>query len=39
MLLTANPIGSVGSHAAMHVSAAAQIYETGVRLPPPAEAD
>jgi hypothetical protein len=39
MLLTANPIGSVGSHAAMHVSAAAHIYETGVRLPPPAKAD
>jgi hypothetical protein len=38
MLLTANPIGSVASHAAMHVSAAAHIYETDVRLPPPAAA-
>ena len=39
MLLTANPIGSVGSHAAMHVSATAHIYETDVRLPPSVEAE
>lgn len=39
MLLTANPIGSITAHSAMHVSGAAHIYETEVRLPPPAKAD
>lgn len=39
MLLTANPIGSVASHSAMHVSAAAHIYEADVRLPPRTEAE
>jgi hypothetical protein len=34
MLLTANPIGSVADHAAMHVSAVLHTYETDVRLPP-----
>lgn len=38
MLLSANPIGSVADHAAMHISAVAHEYETGVRLPPPAKA-
>jgi hypothetical protein len=38
MLLTANPIGSIADHAAMHISAVAHSYETEVRLPPPAEA-
>jgi hypothetical protein len=38
MLLTANPIGSVADHAAMHVASVAHIYETDVRLPPPASA-
>jgi hypothetical protein len=39
MLLTANPIGSVADHAAMHVSAVAHEYETDVRLPPATDAD
>lgn len=39
MLLTANPIGSVLDHAAMHVSAVAHDYETEVRLPPATSAD
>ena len=39
MLLTANPIGSVADHAAMHMSAVAHSYETEVRLPPPAQAE
>jgi hypothetical protein len=39
MLLSANPIGSVADHAAMHISAVAHNYETEVRLPPPAAAD
>ena len=34
MLLSANPIGSIADHAAMHVSAVAHTYETDVRLPP-----
>jgi hypothetical protein len=38
MLLTANPIGSVADHAAMHVASVAHIYETEVRLPPPTKA-
>jgi hypothetical protein len=38
MLLTANPIGSVADHMAMHISAVAHTYETDVRLPPPAKA-
>ena len=33
MLLSANPIGSVADHAAMHISAVAHSYETEVRLP------
>ena len=39
MLLSTNPIGSIADHIAMHVSAVAHIYETDVRLPPPAVAD
>lgn len=38
-LLTTNPVGSVLSHAGMHVSAVAHEYETEVRLPPQTEAD
>ena len=38
MLLTANPIGSVVDHAAMHVAAVVHSYETDVRLPPATEA-
>jgi hypothetical protein len=38
MLLTANPIGSVADHMAMHISAVAHTYETDVRLPPPTTA-
>jgi hypothetical protein len=38
MLLSTNPIGSIADHAAMHISAVARTYETGVRLPPPATA-
>lgn len=38
MLLSANPIGSVVDHMAMHVSAVAHTYETHVRLPPPTKA-
>jgi hypothetical protein len=38
MLLTANPIGSIADHAAMHVASVAHIYETEVRLPPPTTA-
>lgn len=34
MLLSANPIGSIADHAAMHISAVAHTYETDVRLPP-----
>jgi hypothetical protein len=39
MLLSANPLGSIADHVAMHVSAVAHDYETEVRLPPPAAAD
>jgi hypothetical protein len=39
MLLSANPLGSIADHAAMHVSAVAHAYETEARLPPPAAAD
>lgn len=38
MLLSANPLGSIADHAAMHMSAVAHSYETEVRLPPPAKA-
>jgi hypothetical protein len=38
MLLSANPIGSIADHAAMHISAVAHSYETEVRLPPPTKA-
>jgi hypothetical protein len=34
MLLSANPIGSVADHMAMHVSAVVHEYDTEVRLPP-----
>jgi hypothetical protein len=34
MLLSANPIGSIADHAAMHISAVAHSYETEERLPP-----
>ncbi len=34
MLLTANPIGSVADHMAMHISAVVHEYDTEVRLPP-----
>jgi hypothetical protein len=33
-LLTANPVGSILTHAGMHVAAVAHEYETEVRLPP-----
>lgn len=39
MLLSANPIGSIVDHAAMHIAAVAHNYETEVRLPPPTKAD
>ncbi|HEY7149513.1 MAG TPA: hypothetical protein VH420_08710 [Gaiellaceae bacterium] len=38
MLLSANPIGSIADHAAMHIAAVRHTYETDVRLPPPASA-
>jgi hypothetical protein len=38
MLLSANPIGSIADHMAMHVSAVAHSYETEVRLPPATDA-
>jgi hypothetical protein len=38
MLLSANPIGSVADHIAMHVSAVQHEYNTEVRLPPPTKA-
>jgi hypothetical protein len=38
MLLSANPIGSIADHMAMHVSAVAHTYGTEVRLPPPTRA-
>lgn len=39
MLLTANPLGSVASHSAMHVAAVAHEYEGETRLPPQTDAD
>ena len=39
MLLSANPIGSIADHAAMHISAVAHSYETEVRLPPATAVD
>lgn len=39
MLLTANPIGSVVDHSAMHVAAVIHEYEGDTRLPPQTEAD
>ena len=38
MLLTANPIGSVADHSAMHVAAVVHEYEGDTRLPPQADA-
>lgn len=38
MLATANPIGAVVAHAAMHTAAVAHAYETPVFLPPETEA-
>ena len=38
MLLSANPIGSVADHMAMHISAVRHEYNTEVRLPPPTKA-
>ena len=38
MLLTANPIGSVADHMAMHISAVQHEYNTEVRLPPATKA-
>jgi hypothetical protein len=38
MLLSANPLGSVADHMAMHISAVQHEYNTEVRLPPPAKA-
>ena len=38
MLLTANPIGSIADHMAMHISAVTHEYNTEVRLPPPTRA-
>ena len=38
MLLTANPIGSVVDHSAMHVAAVVHEYEGDTRLPPQTEA-
>lgn len=37
MLLSANPIGSVIDHSAMHIAAVIHSYETEVRLPPATE--
>jgi hypothetical protein len=34
MLATANPIGSIGAHVAMHVTAVTHSYETTIFLPP-----
>ena len=39
MLLTANPIGSVVDHSAMHVAAVIHEYEDDTRLPPQTDAD
>lgn len=38
MLLSANPIGSIADHVAMHISAVVHTYGTEVRLPPPTKA-
>jgi hypothetical protein len=38
MLLSANPIGSIADHMAMHVAAVRHEYNTEVRLPPPTKA-
>jgi hypothetical protein len=38
MLLSANPIGSIADHMAMHISAVRHEYNTEVRLPPPTKA-
>jgi hypothetical protein len=34
MLATANPIGSIGAHVSMHVTAVTHSYETTIFLPP-----
>ena len=39
MLLTANPLGSVLDHSAMHVAAVIHEYEGDTRLPPQTDAD
>ena len=39
MLLTANPIGSVADHSAMHIAAVIHEYEGDTRLPPQTDAD
>ena len=39
MLVTANPIGSVADHSAMHVAAVIHEYEGDTRLPPQTDAD
>jgi hypothetical protein len=38
-LVTANPIGSIVAHSAMHVAAVTHVYETDVFLPPQTFAD
>jgi hypothetical protein len=39
MLLTANPLGSIADHSAMHVAAVIHEYEGDTRLPPQTDAD
>jgi hypothetical protein len=39
MLLTANPIGAIADHSAMHVAAVIHEYEGDTRLPPQTDAD
>jgi hypothetical protein len=39
MLLTANPVGSILDHSAMHVAAVVHEYEGDTRLPPQADAE
>ena len=39
MLATANPVGSIIDHSAMHIAAVAHEYEGEVRLPPATEAE
>jgi hypothetical protein len=34
MLATVNPIGSIGAHISMHVTAVTHSYETTIFLPP-----